>query len=191
MSEKQSCRLSLWTKITLALNKIFLMKNKMFGLKKLAILLTERIFKSIGDVFWLTLIHQMDFQQERYYLRISQHFNLKHSFPPSLLFFLALLVSICLCRSHFVFLFHRYALSMEKQTFFFMRILNEGKRKKGQQSKGQNKGNNKRKSWKYKMNTKTDYMEKRKKHKEYLSILNVRPLLCHYTIHNFTNTMRL
>lgn len=117
--------------------------------------------------------------------------SMKHSFPPSLLFFLALLVSICLCRSHFVFLFHRYALSMEKKTFFFMRILNEGKRKKGQQSKGQNKGNNKRKSWKYKMNTKTDYMENRKKHKEYLSILNVRPLLCHYTIHNFTNTMRL
>lgn len=89
---KQPCRLSLWTKITSALNEVFLMKNKMFELKKLGIQLTARIFKSIGDVFWLTLIYLMDFQQERYYLRISQHFNrwstLSHPLPCSSLLFL-------------------------------------------------------------------------------------------------------
>lgn len=37
--------LSLWSKINIGLEWIFLMKNKMFGLKKNAILLTARIFK--------------------------------------------------------------------------------------------------------------------------------------------------
>lgn len=55
--------------------KFFIWKIKCLSWEKLAILLTARIFKSIGDIFWLTLIYLMDFQQERYYLRISQHLN--------------------------------------------------------------------------------------------------------------------
>lgn len=134
------------------------------------------LFNYLSFIWWTC-----SSKQRRQHLRDSHHFNRWDTFFPVLFSFFSL---------------YRYTLYLwkNKRFFFsrlsFMRILKEGKKRptvKGTQYKGNTTNEKAELEDEHQDGL---YIGKVEKRKEYLSILNVRPLLCHYTIHNFTNTMR-